>query len=308
MMLNQTVQITTRSVRAARHGLTLIEVMISLGIIGILASILVPAVQQSRAAAQRTSCKSNLRQLLLAHHQHAESHGVFPSIVPIEGKPWANQIAPYLELQPKVPDIPGGAQIGVKGVIFNCPTDPHSSHGGETSYRMNNGYGNHRADGFARTLHNNPVRPRDVTDGLSNTAALAEKLVLPSPQALATMEYSDPALELLILRKTDPFIADYDLFSEECEHRSYPPIAMLLVTWEYNHIQPPNRKSCTNGNRNRRESVDYLAHTTTSLHVGGVHVGFGDGAVRFLADSIDRHVWRSLGTRNGNEPISGFGF
>jgi prepilin-type processing-associated H-X9-DG protein len=43
------------------------------------------------------------------------------------------------------------------------------------------------------------------------------------------------------------------------------------------------------------------ATTARSWHPGGVNVAFADGAVRFISESIDRPLWRSLGTRNGGE-------
>jgi prepilin-type N-terminal cleavage/methylation domain-containing protein/prepilin-type processing-associated H-X9-DG protein len=42
----------------------------------------------------------------------------------------------------------------------------------------------------------------------------------------------------------------------------------------------------------------------SSNHPGGVNVGFGDGSVRFVKDSISMNIWWGLGTRNGGEVIS----
>jgi prepilin-type processing-associated H-X9-DG protein len=38
-----------------------------------------------------------------------------------------------------------------------------------------------------------------------------------------------------------------------------------------------------------------------SLHSGGVNVTFGDGSVRFIADTVQRDVWRAMATRAGGE-------
>ena len=43
-----------------------------------------------------------------------------------------------------------------------------------------------------------------------------------------------------------------------------------------------------------------------SHHPGGVQVGFGDGSVRFLADTIDLATWRALGTKGGREVLGHF--
>jgi prepilin-type processing-associated H-X9-DG protein len=42
----------------------------------------------------------------------------------------------------------------------------------------------------------------------------------------------------------------------------------------------------------------------SSNHPGGVNVLFGDGAVRFLKNTVNTTTWRALGTRNGGETVS----
>jgi prepilin-type N-terminal cleavage/methylation domain-containing protein/prepilin-type processing-associated H-X9-DG protein len=42
-----------------------------------------------------------------------------------------------------------------------------------------------------------------------------------------------------------------------------------------------------------------------SFHPGGVNVLFGDGAVRFVKDSVQPEAWRALATRDGGEAVGG---
>src|SRR6266404_479610 len=96
--------------RTRRGGFTLIELLVVIAIIAILIALLVPAVQKVRAAAARTQCINNLKNISLATHSCNDAYkklppaiGWFPGTGPTGNAGWGSaffHILPFIDQAP----------------------------------------------------------------------------------------------------------------------------------------------------------------------------------------------------------------
>ena len=92
--------LTSMRNRSLPAAFTLVELLVVIAIVGVLVALLLPALQAARAAARRTHCASNMRQIGLAIHQFVDVHdGCFPNMWHEKDKAtsWIYTLAPYLE-------------------------------------------------------------------------------------------------------------------------------------------------------------------------------------------------------------------
>jgi prepilin-type N-terminal cleavage/methylation domain-containing protein/prepilin-type processing-associated H-X9-DG protein len=126
--------------KVARRGLTLVELLAVIAIIGLLAGLLLPAVQRARESARRITCSNKIAQLGKACLQYAAANGAFPAaftsknfaaIQPMsvyksgsfadfsndQSPSWTIAILPFLDQQPRFDSFkPWGTGVGYDGV------------------------------------------------------------------------------------------------------------------------------------------------------------------------------------------------
>ena len=120
-----------------RDGFTLVELLVVIAIIGLLIGIALPAVQQARAAARRSNCSNNLRQMGLAAQEYYTTFRKYPPGCNLEtGASWQAYILPNLEKNSVAESInltsdsfiwtsgPGEVALSTFYSVFRCPSDP----------------------------------------------------------------------------------------------------------------------------------------------------------------------------------------
>jgi prepilin-type N-terminal cleavage/methylation domain-containing protein/prepilin-type processing-associated H-X9-DG protein len=167
------------------------------------------------------------------------------------------------------------------------------------------------------------------TDGTSNTAVFSEKLIgVANGSPLPYATNSTDAKRGIFLTSNIPYT--FNSLNQAmglsgiqgC--RSMPGTQqangsswLIGFTWtlgyqwhwmvnDYNHYGTPNQLTCLHPTDQTSQGWGGYAGSSppTSNHPGGVNVGFADGSVHFIKDSVSPQTWWGLGTRNGGETIS----
>ncbi|HMF11010.1 MAG TPA: DUF1559 domain-containing protein [Gemmataceae bacterium] len=308
-----------------RPGFTLVELLVVIAIIGILIGLLLPAVQKIRAAAARTECLNNLKQIVLALHNYNDTQGSLPPSRNYPGSlsfsaharilPYLEQKSVYDTIDWAVPytDPLNAIPVGTRLKVFLCPADNDAEvpdGWAATNYRANEGtslvFGYKKSDPSGVNVNMPPpngpffvdskVRLTDITDGTSNTACFSEHIIGDFSNAIVTPN-GDTFLPGTHPTTPDQAMADcaaIDISNSSYQGRSNVGAPWLYgyhSTTSYYHSAPPGFRSCM-------FPPNRIMTAANSKHTNGVNVGLCDGSVRFVTYSVSLDTWRALGTRN----------
>ena len=334
------VQVGPQTVSSHPTGFTVVELLVSISIIGVLVALLVPAVQSAREAGRMVTCKNNLHQIGVAHEAFLASGSDDSRKSPqghkfdwgkhVQMLPYIDQGALFNQLDLSTqPSLVGGSQapanppnqelMPTRIPVYLCPNESISE--ARVNYRVSMGTSPGRFYTSMATPGAGPDQPpgyagfyvigkesdrQQLVDGASNTAAFAEKLAGDHAPTVRTawrdgLEAFVPSGMLLFPNQ----------FADLCSaplpvngaNYSYGGNTWLISDeWQtlYNHILTPNSHIPDCGDGGHGPK------TARSLHPGGVNVLFADGSVHFIANLIDMNVWRALGSINGGETVGEF--
>jgi len=137
--------------RKQRRGFTLIELLVVISIIATLAALILPAIQNARAAARRVECQNNMKQLCTAVMNFAsKKNGQLPRLCELYGssnqiyRSWVVALLPELDnaaIKREIDSTPGSVAYDVNLKMFQCPVDSNNfATRGGLSYVANGGY------------------------------------------------------------------------------------------------------------------------------------------------------------------------
>lgn len=292
----------TNSIRrsGSRIAFSLIELLVVIGVSGILFSLLLCAVQQARASADRAACQNNLKQIALApHHFHDVNNGLplRPDVGRMGELSWMGFLLPYVEQGPlwsatvqafaldrrAFHDPP---HIGLRSIVkvYVCPADGRllnpltDQFGGTAAYTSYIGLAGVTAPNGIFGAYPG-VRFAGATDGLSQTAMVGER---PPPDCLLAGRWYTGSYDTVGAMDRGP---DGTIFVLSPALLTDPLCLGPVYSFRYGRLDNPCDR-----------------YHLWSLHPQGANFAFADGAIHFLTYS-DAPLLPALTTRAGGEVV-----
>ena len=296
-------------------GFTLVELLVVMAIIAILLALSIPAIQSAREAARRTQCAHRLSYLIIAVHSYESAYEFYPPGSLNDSGPirnvaeglhhnWISHLLPFIEennafqLVDFNSSVYGAENARVRSHSIRkllCPSAIRPVKTGVPRLGYSSFAAVHHdveaaidTDNHGAFILNRSVSYDDITDGHADTFFLGEKL-LNSANELGWMSGTSATL-----RNTGSAI-DTTVFRN-------PP---QQPGGEIEDATSAPRDSAEGGQDPLDKNAKELyVGGFGSYHAGGAQFAFGDGAVRFITDSIDMKVYQHLGHRSDGQLLT----
>jgi prepilin-type N-terminal cleavage/methylation domain-containing protein/prepilin-type processing-associated H-X9-DG protein len=326
-------------IRKNRNAFTLVELLVVIAIIGILVSLLLPAIQAARAAAWRSSCQNNIRQLGLAVHNFVDSRKVLPTSVRPQGLTQLPRISGITQLLPFFEEGTKSSQfdltknwghidnrkvVNARIAILQCPSAPDPERldgvpenspwvaevGAPTDYSPTIYVDRRLKDaGLVDEAATGTIPPAKGSPGLGLLSYnIVSRLADITDGLSHTVMYAESAGRPYLFRRgkqIGPFPDMRVNGGGWCRPAS--DMSIDGSSGDGTTDVGPCAINCTNGHDVGSAPVPhpyYVSIGTSepySFHPGGANFCMGDGSVRWLNDSIDIREFARLVTRNGAE-------
>jgi len=299
---------------SARPAFTLFQLLALLALLVFLLGLLLPAVAKVRAAAARIQSQNNLKQIGLACHNYHDTAACLPEGCDGNHFSAAARLLPFIEQDNLYKNLDftkpitaeknkqvGGALLR----IFANPRDPVETVEkgyAPTNYLFNAGSKHSLTDNDGIFYMNSAVRFADVTDGLSNTLFTGETLKGDAKAKPGDLRRHHVALKKADLKKLkdDSGVKDFKDGKHIASDRGAAWIDGRFLKGTFNGTRKINdpRPDVDCGGEGGLSGLRSLDN--------GANVGFADGSVRYILDSVDANVWRLLTSRNDGQALPDF--
>lgn len=314
---------------ASLRGFTLVELLVVIAIIGILVSLLLPAVQSAREAARRMQCGNNLKQVALAMHSYHAAHETLPpgSISWGVSVTWAVRVLPFLEQQNAYDKVsfsdlyytgPNDDFMKQRFAVYTCPSDTKRSRtNGWTKHNYvvnagNTGFVSPQYDGaepqyngvmyggapFTRSgsypHHGWPDEPVTWIDFDSIRDGLSNTLMLSEAVQGAT-----PSSGGVVDLRGFVWWGNAATFETYLPPNSSQPDVYQSEVWCDHLATIASNPPCVGPHTPSQP----MTNAARSRHLGGVQTALCDGSVRYITDNIELQTWRDLSTAHGGEVV-----